>query len=442
MEVRRFQVVILGAGPAGLTAAFALAKGGVRVAIIDENAYGGTCLNRGCDPKKILRAGAELAHRAKNLARDGIVEPAPINWERLIEKKRRMTRPEEVEENLARAGVTVIHGRASFLDENTVRVASLGLIADRFIIATGARERTLTITGAEHLATSHDVLDFDALPEHALFIGGGYVSFELAHILNACGVACTIIHNTEHPLPDFDETLVRTLIESSREDGIDIILGSDVTGIEPVGKGYHVHAQDGHEHHTYETDVAIHGAGREPNITHLNLAAAGIRASEGIDVDEYLRATETIYAIGDCTTLTPKLTPTAQLQARCVVRTLLGNATTYDETIIPTVLFTLPELASVGLTLAQARESKASVRVENHEMSTWYSSTRIGQSHAGARIIIDSNDLIVGAHLFGEGAQETIHLFALAMREGITASALKDLTYAFPTHSSDIPSLL
>lgn len=445
MEVRRFHVVVVGTGPAGSSAAIRLAKAGLLVAIVDEREYGGTCPNRGCDPKKLLRAGAELAHRSKALAKDGIVDPAPIVWERLMDVKRRHIAqvPKHVEDSLVSAGVTAIHGRATFVDERTIRVGTIGLVAERFIIATGAKERPLTFSGAEHLATSEDVLDFDTLPEHALFVGGGYISFELAHILNACGVVCTIIHRDDHPLPMFDETLVRKLIESSREDGIEVVLGSEVVGIEPVENGYHVHVRGDNEHHTYETDVAIHGAGRVANIDGLELHAAHVRSDDGIIVDEYLRATDTIYAIGDCSKSGAPLTPIAQLQGRIVAETLLGRPTTFDEQIIPSVLFTLPEIASVGFTLAQAHHEGIDVRVENHETSSWFSSTRIGQKHSGARILIDSkSDLIIGAHLFGEGAQEVIHLFALAMHEGITARSLKNLTYAFPTHSSDVPSLL
>lgn len=446
MEVSRFQVVVVGTGPTGGTAARILARAGLRVAIVDSREYGGTCPNRGCDPKKVLRVGAELAHRSRSLARTGIAEPARIDWPALMRFKRSFTEPvaESTEAGFASLGIATYHGTATFVDEGTLRVGDRGLAADRFVIATGAKPRTLGFPGAELLATSEDVLDFDDLPENATFIGGGYVSFELAHILNACGVACTIIHHDDRPLRAFDPVLVRALVEASREAGIEVVLGADVIGVEAVGEGYHVHAQTEREHHAFETDVAIHGAGREPNIEDLDLAAAGVSATRrGIEVDAYLRATERVYAAGDCSARGPNLTPVGELQGRIVAHNILGRTETYQEEIIPSVLFTLPELAGVGLTEEAARAEGVETETTTRETSGWFSSRRIGQERSGSRIVIDtSSGLIVGAHLLGEGSAETIHLFALAMREGIRASSLKDLTYAFPTHASDVPSLL
>lgn len=446
MEVFRFHVVIIGTGPAGTSAAFTLARAGLNVAIIDEGPYGGTCPNRGCDPKKILRVGAEMAHRTKALAVHGIVHPASVDWERLMQFKRRLVEPvpSEVETSLKDAGVTTIHGSATFIEPTKIRVGAVEIVAERFIIAIGTQPRTLGIEGEELIATSDDILDLDELPEHALFIGGGYTSFELAHLLNALGVICTIIHEDDTPLPDFDRTLVRKLIESSRDDGIEIILGSRVERVERVADSFHVHAGSGDEHHTYETDAVIHGAGREANLSSLHPERAGIRIENGaIVVDEYLRANNSTFAIGDCASRGAPTTPIAQLQGRLVASTLLGRPHVFEEQIAPRVLFTLPELAMVGLTEEHTRSARLVVRIENHETSTWLSSKRIGQRQSGARIIIDQrSDLILGAHLFGEASQELIHLFALAMRQGIRATALKDLVYAFPTHSSDVPYLL
>lgn len=445
MEVERFQVVIIGTGPAGLSAAHRLAKAGISVAIVDEGPYGGTCPNRGCDPKKVLRAGAEIAHRSKALAKHGVTEPAEIDWQRLMAFKRSFTEPvpEQVESSLAKAGVSCYHGRASFIDELTVRVGDRSLATERVIIATGAKPRELRFEGAEHLATSDDVLEFDDLPDHALFVGGGYVSFELAHILNACGVACTIVHQDDHPLNAFEPAIVRTLIEATRASGVEIVLGADVVGVEPVEDGYHVHVRNGDEHHTYETDVAIHGAGREPNVASLDLHNAGIALGKrGISVDTYLRASEHVYAIGDCTSIGANLTPVAQLQGRIAANNIIGRTETFDGSIVPTVLFSLPEVASVGLSSEGAREAGIHVHISNHATNTWFSSRRIGEEHAASRVLTDrSTGLIVGAHLIGEGSSEIIHLFALAMREGITAERLASLVYAFPTHSSDVPSM-
>lgn len=387
-----------------------------------------------------------MAHRTKALAMHGIVHPASVNWQRLMQFKRRLVGPvpSDVERSFTDTGVRTFHGSATFIDPVTLRVDNAEVTAERFIIAAGSQPRALGIRGADLVATSDDILDLDELPEHALFIGAGYTSFELAHLLNALGVVCTIIHQDDTPLSDFDRALVRTLIESSREDGIEIILGTRVEQVERVADAYHVHASSEGEHHTYETDVVIHGAGREANLATLAAHRAGLTVENGtIVVDEYLRASRHSFAIGDCASKGAPTTPIAQLQGRHVAETILGRARIYEEPIAPRVLFTLPELAMVGLTVEHARAAHLSVRVENHETSDWLTSKRIGQRHSGARIIIDNqSDLIFGAHLFGEGSQELIHLFTLAMHEGIRASALKDLVYAFPTHSSDVPYLL
>lgn len=206
MKMRKFDVVVIGTGVAGSSAVYKFAQAGLKVAIVDERPFGGTCALRGCDPKKILIGGAELVDWAKRMKEKGIEGEIRINWKKLMAFKREWTEgfPERMERSLKKAGIETIHGRAHFIDKDKIEVDGEVISAHKFLVATGAKPRRLNIPGEEHVITSDEFLELDDLPDKIVFIGGGYISFEFAHLAARAGSEVTILHRSGRPLKNFE----------------------------------------------------------------------------------------------------------------------------------------------------------------------------------------------------------------------------------------------
>ena len=427
-------------------------KAGRQVAVIDSRPYGGTCALRGCDPKKVLVGAAEALHWSRRLEGKGVQAPeARIDWPELMRFKRSLiaSATANSEENFHKNGVTTLHGRAHFKDLGSLRVADDLLTAANFVIAAGARPADLNIPGDGHVITSTDFLDLENLPPRVLFIGGGFISFEFAHVAARAGSRVTILHRSDRPLGEFDPDLVSRLVASSREMGINVQLETEVKGITAGPSGLQVNGATNGAERTFDVDLVVHGAGRVPEIDDMDLSAAGIEwdPRRGVTVNEFLQSTSNpaVYAAGDAAASAgPKLTPVAGYEGQIVVHNLLhGNQRTpnYDGT--PSVVFTLPPLAAVGLQEAAAQKNGLQFHVNHEETQGWYSSRRIGEKLSGFKVLVeDETERILGAHLLGPGSEETINLFGLAIRKGLTTSDLKEMIYAYPTLTSDIKYML
>lgn len=246
---RSFDLVVLGVGMAAVNAADKCAAAGWSVAVVDELPYGGTCALRGCDPKKLLRRGAEIINAAHLLRGKGIEGEGPrINWRDLVAFKRSFTdqMPRRIEGGLESRGVATFHGQARFVNENTVEVAGQSRLQGRYIlIATGAEPRPLAVRGADHVIDNAAFMELDDLPGRILFLGGGYISFEFAHIAARAGSNVSIIDRGTRPLKGFDPEHVDRLVARSRTLGIDIRLETKLTSIERVADGYMVEFEAG-----------------------------------------------------------------------------------------------------------------------------------------------------------------------------------------------------
>jgi glutathione reductase (NADPH) len=451
MSVQQFDLVVIGTGSAASTVASRCRSAGWSVAVVDSRPFGGTCALRGCDPKKVLVAAAEAMDWSRRLQGKGI-EPGGIriDWGALVRFKRTFTEPVPAarERSFAKAGIAMFHGRARFENDATVRVGDDQLMGNHIVIATGAQPAPLTFPGAEHLITSDQFLELDALPPRIVFVGGGYISCEFAHVARRAGAAVTIVHRGDRLLEGFDPDLVASLDRHSRTLGIDIRLGREVQGVERHGSGYAVRASGPSATEALDADLVVHGAGRVAEIDDLDLAAGRVeRGRRGVKVDAWLRSVSNprVYAAGDCAeTDGLPLTPVAGLEGRVAAANLLAGANRVpDYTGIPSVVFTLPPLATVGLSEAAARARQLKFRVTHEDTAGWYSSRRRGEECSGFKVLIEEDtDRILGAHLLGPHAEETINLFALAMRHGLTAAQLKESIYAYPTHGSDIPYMV
>ena len=448
MAAQTFDLVVIGTGSAASTIAYQCRSSGWRVAVVDSRPFGGTCALRGCDPKKILVGAAEVidwTHRMKGKGIRGA--QVRIQWPELMRFKRSFTAPEPKhrEAGFAKAGIAAFHGRARFVDPTAVQVGKNLLQGRHVVVAAGARPATLPIPGGEHLTTSEEFLELNALPRRIAFIGGGYISFEFAHIAARAGAHVTILHRGARPLGRFDPDLVDQLVERTRELGVDVQLRSEVKEIKSTATGLTVHASRAGETRRFKANLVVHGAGRVPEIDDLGLDVAGVQydATRGVTVNDYLQSVSNpaVYAAGDAAASGgPPLTPVAGYEGEIVAENLLkGNQRTPDYSGVPSVVFTVPPLATVGLSEQAAREQGLRVRISHQKTASWYSSRRVGEEYSGIKVLVEEGSgRILGAHLLGPQAEEVINLFAVAIRSGLTATDLNGMMFAYPTHGSDI----
>ncbi len=448
---QHFDLIVIGAGMAGVAAANKCAAQGWQVAIVDVLPYGGTCALRGCDPKKILRRGAEIIDSARLMRGKGIDDAGlSINWPDLMTHKHGFTdpAPQSMEDGLAGNGVTTLHGHARFTGHRQLEIDGTRYDADRFLVATGARPRPLDFPGHEHLIDSTDFLDLEELPSRILFVGGGFISFEFAHIAARAGSSPVIVDRGPRPLKDFDPDLVELLVDRGRQVGIDFRRTTTIVAVARSDGGYQVTVEHDGTQETIETDLVVHGAGRVAELADLGLDAADVEWGEhGIQVADHLQSTTNpaVWAAGDSAdTDGMPLTPVAVSEAKVAASNMIkGTTTTPDYDGIPTSVFTIPELARVGMLESEARAARIDVRVRYSDTSSWYSNYRIGETTAAAKILVDqSTDQIVGAHLLGPEYGELINTLGMAIKLGLTTRQLKSTTAAYPTVGSDLGSIL
>jgi len=445
-----YDVIVLGTGSAGTTVAYACKSAGKSVAIIDSRPFGGTCALRGCVPKKVYTAASEAMDWANRMNGKGIEQNGiQFHWGELQKFKRTFTDPfpENREQGYTHAGIDTYHGRAEFVDEQAIRIEETTLHGEHIVIATGAKPRHLGISGEEYLTTSTEFLELEELPENIVFIGAGFISMEFAHVAVRAGADVWIIHRNERPLKSFDPDLVKILVEASKKAGIQFSFHAELTEVEHSGDTYLVHASKDGEDLAIETDMVVHGAGRVAEINDLNLEKVDVQHSgRGVRVNKYLQSVSHphIYAGGDAADSGPPLTPVASLDGEVIAENIIhGNTRIPDYSVVPSVVFSEPHLTTVGISEKEAQEQERDFRVSFSQTGDWVTSRRINQPYSGFKILIDNQtDRILGAHLLGPHAEEVINIFALAMKNDISAATLKEMIYAYPTSASDIPYML
>lgn len=444
---KNLDLIAIGTGAAASAAAHKCRSAGWSVAVVDSRPFGGTCALRGCDPKKVLVGAAELIDWNRRMSGKGVATShAQLDWSELMRFKKTFTDPvpQNREKSFAKAGIATFHGRAHFVGPTSLLVGDERLVGKYVVIGAGAKPARLGISGEEFLTTSEMFLELDHLPERIIFVGGGYISFEFAHIAARAGSKATILHRGERPLEGFDKDLVNTLVQATRAIGVDVRLETAVTAIENSAGQLLVRASQQNNEQTFEGDMVVHGAGREPDIGDLDLDQADVaRSRKGVLVNEYLQSisNSSVYAAGDAAaTEGLPLTPVASQEGHAVAANILkGNQHSPDYRGTPTVVFTIPPLASVGLQEEAARERGLKYTVKHEDTSSWYSSRRVNLRHSGYKVLVEEDTgRILGAHLLGLHAEEVINLFALAIRTGLKADDLRRVPYGYPSSSSDV----
>ena len=491
-EEHTFDLIVIGTGTAASTTASECRSAGWSVAIIDSLPFGGTCALRGCDPKKVLVEAAKIIdsnqrHENKGITGSGGVH---IKWSDLIRFKRTFTDPfpKHREDGYINAEIVPFHGRARFIGPTTVKVEvdkdtnnnNTFLNGKHILIATGSKPINLNVPGSENIITSDQFLELgdDNLPDRIVFVGGGYISFEFAHIAARAGAKVTILHRGKQPLEHFDPDLVNRLIQRSRDIGIDVRLQATVKSIDKSSSSLSSSSMttfngDGRNklvvHYssssniskknkqnsdemtsTVEADMVVHGAGREPNINGLDLMdAGGVKYTHrGITVNEYLQSVSNpaVYAAGDvAANMGLPLTPVASYDGAVVANNLIrGNTLKSNYNGLPSVVFTIPPLVSVGMQEKEAKDQGLRFKTKYEDTSSWASSRRVGETCAGFKVLVEEDtNRILGAHILGPHAEEIINIFSIAIRLGLTTKDLNDpILYTYPTNSSDILYML
>lgn len=447
--MKRYNLVIIGTGTAAIVAAMRVRAAGWSVAVIDCRPFGGTCALRGCDPKKMLVSGATAADHARRMHGKGITGDTHIDWPALIAFKRSFTDPipEKHRQRYAQKGIDTYHGLARFTGRQTLDVEGEPLEAEHILIASGAEPMKLGIAGEEHLITHEEFLDLEILPPRIILVGGGFIAFEFAHTARRAGAEVTVLEQGSRVLGPFDPDLVGWLVEKSRDLGIDVRTGTAVETIERDGGGFTVRAHANGNLATFQADLVVHAAGRVPALGALDLDAAGVAHERGrIKLNEFLQSVSNsaVYAAGDAAQVGPPLTPVSAHDGKVVASNMLnGNHQVPDYTGVPSVVFTIPPLAAVGLGEAEARGQSIKFRMQSAKASDWFTARQAAEPAYGFKVLIDEEtDRVLGAHLLGPHVDEVINIFALAIRHGLTAEQLKTTMFAYPTGASDIGYML
>jgi glutathione reductase (NADPH) len=449
MAARSFDVVILGGGNAGMGVTVATREAGLTVAMMEPDLLGGTCPNRGCMPKKVLVAAAHTLDEIDRAKTHHITVSKPsLDWAALIDREKAMIAgiPGSLAELMKRRGVEVIRGHGRFAGPNAVAIDGEILEAKHIVIATGSKPRPLAFPGAELMITSDDVLSDRTLPASVAFVGGGVVALEFSHVYARAGCQVTVLEMLPRLLTNMDPDAVAQLHSETERIGVRVHTGVAIQRIEQVRDRLRVVYQHAGYEHAIEADRVVNGAGRIADFVGLDLAAGQVAVERGrISLDTHLRSTSNpaVFVCGDAVATRPQLSPIATYEGRMVGRNIVdGPIHAPDYGSIPACVFTVPTLASVGLTQPAAEERGLDLRVAVNDMRNWLSARTYAETAAWAKVLIDKQtDRIVGAHILGHGGEELIHIFALAMRHDIPAANVKDLVYGFPTFAADIKSM-
>jgi len=441
---KQYDVIVIGGGPAGTAMASGLKAQGKSVLIVESDLWGGTCPNRGCDPKKILLSAVEAKQAATNFQGHGLSGVPTFDWPSLMTTKRGYT--DGINDGtlggLKSQAIDTLHGQAYFRADGELTVDGNLVAGTDIVIATGQRPAILPIPGHEYFKTSTDFLNLDQMPKRVTFVGGGYVGFELATIARAAGAEVHLIHHNDRPLKNFDPELVKALMANLTDQGVTFDLNVDLKQITQAADGLHLTTDDDFE---LTTDLVVCSAGRIPNADHLGLENVGVTYDRhGIQVNDHLQtATDHIYAIGDVSdTPVPKLTPLAGYEARYLVGELVETGAPISYPVTPTQVYASPKLAEVGVTAAQAATDTTKYRVTTLDMTKWFTYYRLQTPQALAKVVVDQQTgLIVGASCLSEIADEMINYLTILIEKKLSLAAMQKLIVAYPTPASDLQYL-
>jgi glutathione reductase (NADPH) len=448
MADRDVDLFVIGAGSGGVRAARIAAGYGASVMVAEESRVGGTCVIRGCVPKKLLVYAARYADDFEDAAGYGwSVDPAVFDWAKLIANKdREIARLEAAYVTvLERARVALVKSRAVLEDAHTIRLMASGetVRAEHILIATGAAPHLgADIAGLEHVISSNEAFHLEQLPKRILIQGGGYIAVEFAGIFSGLGSSVTLVYRGENILRGFDDDVREHLHSEMQRRGIEIVTRQTVDAVEKVEHGLCVTLSD---RRSFTVDSVMFATGRRPNIAGLRLERAGVRlaANGGVAVDSFSRScVPHIYAIGDVTNRV-NLTPVAIRDGHAFADTVFGGKpTAVDHIDVPTAVFSEPEVGVIGLTEAMARERLARVDIYKTSFRPMKMSLAARDTRAFFKLVVDGEtDRIAGCHIVGPDAAEMIQLVGIAVKMRATKAQFDAVMAVHPTAAEELVTM-
>ena len=447
--MREYDIIAIGGGSGGIATMNRAGEHGAKAAVIEEKKLGGTCVNVGCVPKKIMWYGAQIAESFHHYGPDYGFTSSDVqfdfaklrqNREAYIDRAR-----SSYDGSFKRNGVDLIEGRAHFVDSHTVSVNGELIRAKHIVIATGARPSIPTIPGAELGGSSDDVFAWEQLPESVAILGAGYIAVELAGVLHSLGVKTDLFVRRDRPLRTFDSYIVEGLVNEMEKTGLPLHTHKVPVKLEETEQGITIHFEDGSSH---TASQVIWATGRRPNVDGLELEKAGVTLNQRgfIQVDEYQNTVvDGIYALGDVTG-EKELTPVAIKAGRTLSERLFNGKTNakMDYTTIPTVVFSHPAIGTVGLTEDQAIKEygQDNIKVYKSSFASMYSAVTSHRQESRFKLITaGADEKVVGLHGLGYGVDEMIQGFAVAIKMGATKADFDATVAIHPTASEEFVTM-
>jgi len=445
-----FEFLVIGGGSGGIASARRAASYGARCAVIEGGRIGGTCVNVGCVPKKVMWNAASVAEILEYAGDYGFdISVKGFSWEKIKQSRDSLIKRLNgiYDKNLEASGVERIHGWAKFIDANTVEVAGKKYSADHILIATGGTPEIPNIPGAEHGITSDGFFELESLPQNTAIIGGGYIAVELAGVLHTLGSKLTLLLRGEKFLKNFDSSLSDTLMDQMQQQGINVLTCIQMDRVQKENDGtITLHSKDGN--HVSGFDTVIWATGRQPLTGKLGLDRAGVRTNDKgyIETDEYQATNiQNIYAVGDVSGRAA-LTPVAIAAGRRLADRLFNKQSkaklVYEN--IPSVVFSHPPIGTVGLSEDEAREAYGDGQVKTYQSrftNMFYAMSQKKPPTVMKLVTVGDQEKVVGCHIIGFQADEIIQGFAVAVKMGATKQDFDNTVAIHPTAGEELVTM-
>ncbi len=447
MTEKTYDLFVIGAGSGGARAARIASRHGANVGLAEMAEFGGTCVNAGCVPKKLMVYASEFSRAFKDSKNYGwIVGETKFDWNTLIANKDKdIKRINNIlETNMGKTSVDIFKSHARFIDNHTIEVSGQTIKADKILIATGGKPALPSIPGKEHLKTSDNMFHLPAMPSRIVIIGGGYIAVEFANIFSGLGADVTLLHRGDLLLRGFDNDLREMLgNEIIKHPNIDLRLETEIQNVEKEGETYIVHTNKGEQ---IKCDLILSATGRAPNIDGLGLENTNIQTEENGRIkinDDYQTDEPHIYAVGDVCNR-HNLTPVAIKEGHALSDRLIGSMLDrkVDYEFIATAVFSHPPIGTVGLSEQQARDAGHDIDIYKSNFKPMKNTVSGRDERALTKLVVDKKtDRVLGFHMIGDSAPEIIQLAATLLKKKITKEELDETIAVHPTAAEEFVTM-